>query len=540
MLAPMHRTTLPLLLALLSACSCAEAPVPTVDLRSDALTNRTPYVPPQCYTKTRDEDGRVHNPCYVCHQASVPPNYADDADLQLAYDFSPPAQVNPWTNLFVDRREAIAGIDDEEILSWVRRSNYLDGNGEPILAKKLEHPPAAWDVNDNGRWDGWTPDVAFRFDKRGFDRTVDGSYTGWRAYSYAPFPGTFWPTNGSFGDALIRLPPAFRESAGGTFDRGIYEVNLAIAESLAARHDVEIAATDERPLGEDLDGDGRLGEARTVRFRWVPGREEMHWVGRAGAMQKRGELHLSAGLFPEGTELAHSVRYLDVREGKVTPSARMKELRYMVKPGWLSWGKLELNASRDAREKEFSANKPRTFAGNAETGIGNRAGWRMQAFIEDAKGELRPQSREEHAFCIGCHSGIGATTDSTFSFARKVPGERGWSSQTLEGMAEPIRGDGLAEYAHYLAENGATDEFRANPVPHRGSVEELLLPSPDRALALDKAYLLIVREQSFVRGRDAVLAPLGTVHRSLPESEEPVATGIDKPIPGPWWRPSAG
>ena len=34
----------------------------------------------------------------------------------------------------------------------------------------------------------------------------------------------------------------------------------------------------------------------------------------------------------------------------------------------------------------------------------------------------------------------------------------------------------------------------------------LLLPSPERAIDLDRAYQAIVREQSFVRGRDAVLA----------------------------------
>ena len=33
-----------------------------------------------------------------------------------------------------------------------------------------------------------------------------------------------------------------------------------------------------------------------------------------------------------------------------------------------------------------------------------------------------------------------------------------------------------------------------------------------RALALDKAYLAVVREQSFTRGRDAVLRPATRVH----------------------------
>lgn len=43
----------------------------------------------------------------------------------------------------------------------------------------------------------------------------------------------------------------------------------------------------------------------------------------------------------------------------------------------------------------------------------------------------------------------------------------------------------------------------------------LLTPSRARALALAKAYLAVVREQSFVLGRDAVLAPATRVHRRI-------------------------
>ena len=42
-----------------------------------------------------------------------------------------------------------------------------------------------------------------------------------------------------------------------------------------------------------------------------------------------------------------------------------------------------------------------------------------------------------------------------------------------------------------------------------------LTPSRARALALGKAYLAVVREQSFVLGRDAMLAPAVNVHRSI-------------------------
>src|SRR3546814_2792844 len=55
----------------------------------------------------------------------------------------------------------------------------------------------------------WIPDLdpAQGFDDTGFAR--DGS--GWRAFRYKPFPGTFWPTNGASDDVLIRLPAIFRD-----------------------------------------------------------------------------------------------------------------------------------------------------------------------------------------------------------------------------------------------------------------------------------------------------------------------------------------
>jgi hypothetical protein len=505
-----------------------------------------PYVPPQCYTKTQGADGRVHNPCFTCHADAGAPNYILDGALQLGYGFGPASRVNPWTNLFVDRTAAVAAMSDDDTLAYVRHDNYGP------LAARLAAPPPAWDADGDGRWSGWLPDLAFRFDDGGFDRTADGGYTGWRAYAYYPLPGTFWPTNGSFGDAMIRLPAAFREDAAGRLDRTIYATNLAILEALIARRDVAIEPTDERVVGADLDGDGRRGQARVVKYRWKPGGGGMSWVGRAAALQARGEVHLAAGLFPEGTELAHSVRYLDVAGEHVAMAARMKELRYMVKPAWVTYGALEFQATAEAVEKEQSPQKTRPMVGNPERGIGNRAGWRMQAFIEDARGDLRPQSLEEHAFCIGCHSGVGVTDDSVFSFGRKLAADRfqrGWyhgSQRGLDGVPEPVRADGRGEYTLYLEQNGAGDELRANQeviarfFDERGAlkadlvaklredVSVLLLPSRERALLLDKAYRVIVGEQSFTRGRDTTVTPAVNVHRELPEDELP--TGIAEPV----------
>lgn len=503
-----------------------------------------PYVPPQCYTKTRGDGGRVHNPCFTCHADAAAPNYIRDGALQTAYSLAPPARVNPWTNLFVDRSAEVAAISDAFIRDYVREDNYT------ALADRLQ-TDRQLDLDGDGAFSGFVPDIAFRFDERGFDRTRDGGYTGWRVYAYHPLPGTFWPTNGSFGDGMIRLPAAFREAADGQLSPVVYATNLALLEALITRRDVPIEQTDERVLGVDIDGDGQIGRARVARYRWQPSGGGMQWAGRAASLLARGEIHLAAGLFPEGTELAHSLRYLDVEGQRVRPAQRMKELRYMVKTRWVSYGRLEVQAADEAAEKSSSPDKTRLLLGDAERGIGNGAGWRLSGFIEDEAGALRPQTLAEQAFCIGCHSGVGVTDDSVFSFGRKLSAQharRGWyhwSHKGLEGLPEPMRADGRGEYTHYLTTNGAGDELRQNdellkrffrddgtlrPDMEKrahADVATLLLPSPGRALALDKAYLTIVREQSFVRGRDATLTPAVNVHRELPEAE--LETGVAEP-----------
>src|SRR3546814_1233395 len=87
-------------------------------------------------------------------------------------------------------------------------------------------------------------------------------------------------------------------------------------------------------------------------------------------------------------------------------------------------------------------------------------------------------------------------------------------------MRDPQRRDGKPEFATYLLNNMAGDEYRTNDElrarffdaqgqPRDEAFEQLktdlstlMLPSRERALALDKAYLAIVREQSFTAGRD--------------------------------------
>src|SRR5262249_44040412 len=141
------------------------------------LRNRFAYIPSQCYTATRDaQGGRVHNPCYVCHQHSQAPNYVDDADLQLEFRLPGGALANPWRNLFAPPVLRAPRASDADVLAYVRRSNYFEDGGGIALARALGERPlaAAWDGQRDGHWDGYVPDAWFHFDARGFDRAPDG------------------------------------------------------------------------------------------------------------------------------------------------------------------------------------------------------------------------------------------------------------------------------------------------------------------------------------------------------------------------------
>ncbi|WP_106091505.1 hypothetical protein [Enhygromyxa salina] len=533
----------------------AQRPAP--ELSNLQPVNVSAYIPPQCYANTIDERGGVHNPCFVCHHDGWRPNFIGDGSVQTAYDLPDPALNNPWTNLRVDRRAELAAIDEPELLAYVRRSNYREGD-QLLLAARLSELPPGWDQDDDGSWSGYVPDAWFEFDARGFDHGPDGALTGWRAYAFRPLPGAFFPTNGgSIGDALIRLPKAFRRDAAGVDSLAVYELNLAILEALITRADVAIEPSIERDLGVDLDGDGSLGIATIVHFQWAPLRgQTMRWVGEAGLAQERGELELAAGLFPVGTEFLHSVRYLDVAgpERRVVMAPRMKELRYARKRRWLSYSELDAAAAEDAKQRiDFPARVRDVFA-DLERGASTGIGWVMQGFIEDAGGELRPQTVEETMFCVGCHSGVGATDDGIYSFGRKLGPDapaRGWTHTATDNghrVGDHTRADDLGEYATYLIENEAGDDFRANQellarfFDEHGEprmqainalaedVSPLLLPSPERALALDAAYRLVVREQSYALGRDSVLAPTMNLHMALAPAQP---TGIEVPVHGP-------
>jgi hypothetical protein len=180
---------------------------------------------------------------------------------------------------------------------------------------------------------------------------------------------------------------------------------------------------------------------------------------------------------------------------------------------------------REQDEKEEG--RPPVYRGQADLGVRNPQGWQLQGFIEDAEGRLRLQTDEEHRPCVGCHGGLGVTVDQTFAFARKVPGVAGWRHQDLRGIADvPQAGHADPEILTYLRRAGGGDEFRANDEmltrlfrdghPDEREVRRaalggdrdithLVLPSRARALALNKAYRLLVRDEAGKVFRDGRL-----------------------------------
>lgn len=121
--------------------------------------------------------------------------------------------------------------------------------------------------------------------------------------------------------------------------------------------------------------------------------------------------------------------------------------------------------------------------GRGEGWIDNGAGWLLAAWIEDKRGDLRPQTPGELVQCVGCHSGnapqpekgystfasgTGNTVDSSWALPRQLPGAAGWREMDAMGfhrqaaagpglppavssVKEPLnRKLGVGEFRHFL------------------------------------------------------------------------------------------
>ncbi len=526
------------ILFILSACSEQSNEV-SIDKKTDAeLSLATPYsegdaipamayiehqeiynaesvIPPQCYTKTQG----TNNPCYTCHQSYTNspdrPNTMNDGYLQGEYQFSDLGTKNHWKNLFIDRSQLIEQISDKEIKQWISQDNYADfvesfssnknWQGEVTAIKNLAYPNKA-------------------FDDKGLAK--DGSH--WVAFNYKPFPSTFWPTNGSTGDAMIRLPKAFREKSG-KFSVDVYFANLALVEmTMKGVQSISTIPVSEHAIGADIDGNSQLtSNVNQINLR-------THYLGDAK------NIALNNLLYPENTEFLHTVRYIGVNDdGTIYNAQRMKEVRYMKKHSFKNKAELASEYYLEAKEKHFE-NLPQVHL-LGDKGVNSNMGWTLNAYIENAKGELRHQNSQELAFCAGCHKTIGSTLDQTFSFPRKVEGSEGWGYINLAKQQDaPNLGEEQGEILTYFQRVGGGDEFRQNKemlqrwfnqdgtvnsqkVSSAQSVYELITPSSERALKLNKAYLSIVREQSYIFGRDANLTSATNVLQHVDESQAPLS-----------------
>lgn len=460
------------------------------------LTNQEAPIPPQCYTRTEGK----HNPCYTCHQAydrdkthQPRMNQLDDGGLQGDYLFSDEGMSNHWQNLFIDRREWLSKISDAQIIEYINQDNYS------TLPTALA----------SSGWQGFIPDLQHYADANAafLPTGVARDGSGWVAFNYKPFPGTFWPTNGSTDDVVIRLPKKFRE-LGGAENTEVYFINLSLLEAAIKQLDhINIPPSNEIALGIDLDGDGALKNNTSILVK----RER--YIGDAE------NITVAAQQYPEGTEFMHSVRYVGVTEdGDIYIPPRMKELRYMQKIMELPPYAISSQYARERKEKRLD--QLPSFIDHASRGMENGYGWLVQGFIEDYDGNLRPQSHEETFACMGCHAAVGVTIDQTFSFARKVTGTKGWKYIDLKGMPDAANiSEPCGEIRNYLQRAGGGSEFRENDemlarwYKDDGTLDDakisgadvysLITPSKARALSLNKAYTQIVRQQSYIYGRDA-------------------------------------
>jgi len=496
---------------LLPNVAVSEIVIPT----ANGSVNEEAPIPPQCYTKTQGSN----NPCYTCHQTYTTPdnndyrtNLRNDGINQGLYNFSDEGEINSWKNLFVNRQEWINKISDEQISQYVDQDNYSQ------LPKKLRKM----------NWKGFIPDLKNyhlaneAFDYKGIAK--DGS--GWIAFNYKPFPGTFWPTNGATDDVLIRLSPKFRQ-LNGKYNENVYLINLSLVElSIKTLAKIDIFSADEIRINRDLNLDGRL----TTDVESLS--TQRYFVGDAQ------HIEVPHQQYPVNTEIMHSVRYVGVNDkGDIVVPKRMKELRYMKKTALLNHSEID-NAYRRERKEKLDEQLP-SYIRVKDSGFNNKFGWLIQGYIEDYNGELRPQSYEETFFCMGCHSAIGTTIDQTFAFPRKVTGRDGWGYVNLKGMKDvPSKGQQEGEILQYLQINGGGNEFRENIEMFKkwynadgtvnkdkikqADVYELITPSKQRAYAMNKAYTQIVRTQSFIHGRDVNISPAINVHKKIDESVAPL------------------
>ncbi len=382
--------------------------------------NEEPEIPAQCWIET---GYGTQNACKYCHTDFLAEikhgNAYPIADDQEVYSF-PTANLNKilWQNIIypqnIEQRLIADGITIPELdaVEYVRVDNW-----KPVFEKARGNGNLDW-VNTQSDhanfilFPSLNPNHLFPYksdnptnsgangyiDEEGFIKNEQDAHTGWRAVNFFPYT-LFTPLTGSVSGIYIKLSKEFMQKDGG-FDLETYKKNLAILEKNIKNQNPE----------------------------------EAHYMGDASTVR------VHKGFYPMGTEFAHPLHYVDLNadgesgirvDGVVasngnaqyefpgTRSKRVKEIRYMYK-----WKEVNL---KDIEEKD-SDKEFNTYIGAEGKGwIDNGAGWIIAAYIENRHGELRPQTTEELAQCLGCHAKVGTTVDAIWSFQRKLPGLEGWA-----------------------------------------------------------------------------------------------------------------
>ncbi|MBD3815822.1 MAG: hypothetical protein IE913_05110 [Halothiobacillus sp.] len=403
------------------------------------FANPHAHIPAQCFIET---GGGTQNACLFCHtngvaalklgnnnpQAGLNPNIGN---LQAEYAFGVfdypqvvNSSINPWINTLKPEvlHTAVAALGanaaDWDMQTYIRQNNWQAAFAKRAALGAL----TSWDAGVDSPFrlfPGLNPDdLPAKAD--GFVRTNNpagslfqdeqGFMTGWRAVNFMPY-GIFTPLAGSVSGIYIRLPKVFMQTANGAFSTATYVENLD-----------RVAANIQNRLTS----------------------EQTHYVGAAS------NIEIVRGQYPLGTEFAHPLHYVDVQADGSNPAIspfpgtrahRVKEVRWMIKLH--EWYPAEFGNAL----KEESAP---VYASRTDGWIENGTGWIIGGFIEDAKGELRPQTPSELTQCVGCHSsnvrqsdvgqnsvftsGTGNTIDSTWALPRKLNGNAGWGEMNYLGF----------------------------------------------------------------------------------------------------------
>ena len=461
-------------IALTGAALAGDVPLIGSYISRAQFPNPYAHIPAQCYIETA---GGTQNPCQVCHTDGLAKRgfgnnapqggwspfigdlTAEYAFAALNHPFKPNGSINPWENtLFPEKLRAAvteAGQDpaDWDMASWVRQDNWS--------AAAANRP------GDARHWDSGAKNNPFRLfpalapadlpaDADGFVRSAaeNGAFfndgrgwiTGWRSVNFVPH-GIFTPLTGSVSGIYIRLPERFMRDAEGRFDLATYAANLDLVAAAVSDH-----------LAADAPAS---------------------YQGAAA------DIPVQPGLYPQGTEFAHPLHYVDTQadgsEGAPGrfPGARadrVKEIRYMYK----------IRAfDPDYAGPEIKEESAPAYASRSEGWIDNGAGWILAGWIEDKGGALRAQTPSELTQCVGCHSGhepqretggwatfqsgVGVTVDSTWAMPRRLPGAAGWGENTAMGYRAPkaeggIGRAGWSDPVNRAMQNGEFAHFLENVV----------------------------------------------------------------------------